>query len=74
MYLSRSQPRTLDVGNLATRVLEALIGKVDGAPRSLRRQNGLIVNDHQVYRLLVEKRPMPMRGKVYGRLTIQSYA
>ena len=61
-----------DVDNRLKDVMDALQGRV-GGPKSTRECAPIVPNDHQIFKVTVEKRRPPGQSKGAGHLIIRKY-
>jgi len=72
LYLDESGLQRHDVDNRLKDVMDALQGRV-GGPKAIRRLQQIIPNDHQIYRVLIEKTRPPVQSHGMGLLVIRKY-
>ena len=72
VYLSRTKMRFHDVDNLQKHVFDALQGRL-GGPKGGKRRWAILPNDHQIRKVVVEKRQR-RSAKEQSRLVIRDYA
>lgn len=74
IYLDpESQLRFHDIDNLLKHVFDALQGRLAGVGRGQPLNQALLPNDHQIRRVIVEKRP-PSKATQSSRLVVRDYA
>ena len=69
LYLDGGAIRFHDVDNRLKDVLDALQGRM-GGPKAVRRQQPLIPNDNQIFRVAVTKMQPPPQSHGLGHVTI----
>lgn len=72
LYLDQVQLRFHDVDNRLKDIMDALQGRA-GGPNAVRRLQPLVPNDHQIYRVMIEKRPPPGQSHGLGHLVVRKY-
>jgi Holliday junction resolvase RusA-like endonuclease len=72
VYLSRTKMHFHDVDNLQKHIFDALQGRL-GGPKDGKRRQGLLPNDYQIKRVVVEKREH-RSAKEHSRLVIRDFA
>lgn len=72
LYFPDSKISFIDVDNRLKDVMDALQGRV-GGPKSIKQTSSIISNDHQIFKVTVEKRRSPNQSKGEGHLTIRMY-
>jgi len=72
MYLDETALRFHDVDNRLKDIMDALQGRV-GGPRSKQKLKPIIPNDHQVFRVTIEKMLPPGQSHGLGHLVIRKY-
>ena len=72
IYLNESALSFHDVDNRLKDVMDALQGRVGGS-KSKRTLDSIIPNDHQIFKVTVEKKRPPGQSKGAGHLTIRRY-
>ena len=72
VYLSHTKMRFHDVDNLQKHIFDALQGQL-GGPKGGKRRWRLLPNDHQIRRVVVEKRERRSK-KEQSRLIIRDFA
>lgn len=72
LYLDESGLRRHDVDNRLKDVMDALQGRA-GGPKAIRRLQQIIPNDHQIYRVVIEKTRPPVQSHGMGLLVIRKY-
>lgn len=72
LYLDETSLRFHDVDNRLKDIMDALQGRA-GGPKAKRRLPSIIPNDHQVFRVSVEKMLPPGQSHGMGHLVIRKY-
>jgi len=72
LYMNDSELSFHDVDNRLKDILDALQGRA-GGPKKIRTLAPIILNDNQIYRVMIEKAPPPWQSKGFGHLTIRRY-
>lgn len=72
LYLDETGLRFHDVDNRLKDIMDALQGRA-GGPKSIRRLTPIIPNDHQVFRVSIEKMLPPGQSLGMGHLSIKKY-
>ena len=72
LYLDDADLRYHDVDNRLKDIMDALQGRVGGL-KSKRQLEPIIPNDHQVFKVTIEKMPSPAQGHVMGHMIIKKY-
>ena len=72
LYLDEPALLKHDVDNRLKDIMDALQGRA-GGPKKNRILEPIIPNDSQVYRVTVEKLPMPKQSEGYGHLKVSKY-
>lgn len=62
-----------DVDNRLKDIMDALQGHVGGKGKKSRALRPLIPNDHQIFRVVVEKESPPKQSRGLGHIAIRSY-
>jgi len=60
------------VDNRLKDIMDALQGRL-GGPKAVRRKRPVIVNDYQIWRVVIEKGEPPPQSQGFGHLTIRPY-
>jgi hypothetical protein len=60
------------VDNRLKDIMDALQGRL-GAPKAVRRKAPIIINDYQIWRVVIEKGEPPPQSRGLGHLTIRPY-
>jgi Holliday junction resolvase RusA-like endonuclease len=72
LYLDDADLRYHDVDNRLKDIMDALQGRVGGL-KSKRQLEPIIPNDHQVFKVTIEKMPSPAQSHVMGPMIIKKY-
>lgn len=72
LYLDETGLRFHDVDNRLKDIMDALQGRA-GGPKAKRRLPTIIPNDHQVFRVSIEKMLPPGQSHGMGHLVIREY-
>jgi hypothetical protein len=72
IYMSYTALRFHDVDNRLKDVMDALQGRA-GGPKKKRTLDPIIANDKQIYRVIMEKAPIPWQSHGLGHLTIRRF-
>ena len=72
LYMSDVRLRFHDVDNRLKDILDALQGRA-GGPKAERRLRALVPNDHQIWRVSIEKSLPPRQSRGMGHLVIRKY-
>ena len=72
LYLDDAGLRFHDVDNRLKDIMDALQGRA-GGPKTKRRLAGIIPNDHQVFRVSIEKMLPPRQSHGMGHLEIRKH-
>jgi len=72
LYLPEAALTTHDVDNRLKDVMDALQGRV-GGPKAITPRSPVIKNDHQIWRVTIEKASPPKQSGGLGHLTIGRY-
>ena len=72
LYLDEAGLKLHDVDNQLKDIMDALQGRA-GGPKSTRHLKPIIPNDHQVFRVTVEKMLPPGQSHGMGHLVIRKY-
>ena len=72
LYLNDTGLRFHDVDNRLKDIMDALQGRA-GGPKSKRCLSPIIPNDHQVFRVFIEKMLLPGQSHGMGHLVIRKY-
>jgi hypothetical protein len=72
LYMTRSQLLFHDVDNRLKDIMDALQGRIGGS-KSRTNYPPIIPNDHQIYRVVVEKKYPPRQSRRFGHLVIKKY-
>ena len=72
LYLNHTELRFHDVDNRLKDIMDALQGRA-GGPKSERALDPIIPNDHQVFKVTIEKRIPPGQSHGMGHLIIRKH-
>lgn len=72
LYLDDTGLKFHDVDNRLKDIMDALQGRA-GGPKSERHLNPIIPNDHQIFRVIIEKMLPPGQSHGMGHLVIRKY-
>ena len=72
LHLNETGLKYHDVDNRLKDIMDALQGRA-GGPKSIRRIKPVISNDHQIYKVTIEKLLAPGRNHGIGHLVIRKY-
>ncbi len=72
LYLDEVGLRFHDVDNRLKDIMDALQGRAGGS-KKFRRLPAIIPNDHQVFRVVIEKKVPPPQSHGMGHLEIRKY-
>lgn len=72
LYLDAVRLDFHDVDNRLKDIMDALQGRA-GGPKSKRTLRAIVPNDHQIWRVLIEKRLPPGQSHGMGHLVVRKY-
>lgn len=73
LYLDGTGLEINDVDNRLKDILDALQGRA-GGPKNRRAFDAIIPNDHQVFRVVIEKMRPPKQSGGFGHLKVSKFA
>jgi hypothetical protein len=72
LYLDQNALKFHDVDNRLKDIMDALQGRA-GGPKSKRPLKPIIPNDHQVFKVTIEKKIPPKQSRDMGHLIVKKY-
>ena len=72
LYLNNEALSSHDVDNRLKDIMDALQGRI-GGPKKVPACFAIVPNDHQIFKVVIEKSSPPKQSKGYGHLIITKY-